>query len=171
VRKITHYAELLPIFSKLVDASARSWKVTEGTDLGSLPEVQRFLLEVAQQSGDAGLLETWVLWIDKQVAAFDIYARGPRSLSLLRTDFDLAFRHYGPGNGLRVAIMKDLFEREQVWEYDFGGQNYPYKLRWTKSVRRHNDVTASRPGLFGNVLLLGKRMLPLARKVRSFKKT
>jgi CelD/BcsL family acetyltransferase involved in cellulose biosynthesis len=147
VSRVDRYEPFVSIFDELVETSARSWKRAGGTDLGSRPQLQSFLLEFSGAIRDAAPVETWVLRIDGTVAAFDYYLRSGNTLSLMRTDFDVDLKYYSPGNNLRYHILSDLFARDEPWEYDMGGRAHAYKLEWAHQIRPHHTVVVSRPGL------------------------
>jgi hypothetical protein len=167
VEKITDYETFATVFDELVETSARSWKAQTKTDLRSTPKIQQFYKDFSYLTSDQQLYEVWLLRIDGKLAAFEYYLKGNRSLSAIRTDFDMAFKIYGPGHSLKVLVLQDVFAREGVWEYDFGGLAYDFKMRWTKTVREHLNITTCGNNLYGKVLMFGKkRLLPLIRSVR-----
>ncbi len=161
-QKITRHADLQGHLPELVEISARSWKAAENTDLKSLPRVVSFLEEFSRIGEPDNLWEAWILHLNGHPIAFDYYLGGPRSLSLIRTDFDLAHKDLSPGHNLQMAILRDLFARDGTWEYDMGGQPYEYKLRWTSKIREHVDIWTSGRRNWGRLLMFGKqRLLPL----------
>jgi CelD/BcsL family acetyltransferase involved in cellulose biosynthesis len=100
--------------------------------------------------------------LDGRVIAFQIYLRYGRMVSEIRHDFDVAFGSYSPGKVLQMAVIRDLYGRDGVWEYDMGGNAYGYKLRWTSLIRPHIDLWAAGNGWYGRALMFGKRrVLPL----------
>lgn len=158
-RKVEQYAELKRLLPELVDISAHSWKAGEATDLGSLPQVVAFLDDFSRLGEPDRLWELWVLYLNNRPIAFDYYLRGPSSLSLIRTDFHLDYKDLSPGNNIQQAVLRDLFDREGVWEYDMGGQAYDYKLKWTDKIRTHIDLWASGSRPWGKLLMFGKRRI------------
>ena len=162
VDRLTTYAEFKQYLPQLIEVSARSWKGEEGTDLRSLPQVVDFLDDFSRLGEADGLWEIWVLTIDKRPIAFHYYLRGTDAISAIRTDFDLAFKTYSPGNVLQQEILRHLFGRDETWECDMGGQSYEYKLKWTEQIRSHVDVWTAGSGFYGRLLMVGKaRLLPL----------
>ncbi len=156
---ITDFSTLHHLIPDLVDVSSKSWKAKENTDLSALPQVVSFLLEFSKMTESSELWELWTLKLDGKIIAFDYYLKCNTSISLIRTDFDLAYRSVSPGNNLQLTILKDLFEREGIWEYDMGGQAYDYKLKWTETVRSHISIYIGAQGLYGKMLLRGKKSL------------
>ncbi len=166
--KITGYDDFAKIIDQLVETSAKSWKGKIGTDLKSTPELLSFYIDFSRKASKVGLFELWILKINDQIAAFDYYLKGKNSLSLIRTDFDPVFAFYSPGNVLKLSILKEIFERNGIWEYDMGGQAVNYKTKWANRLREHLIITAGNSSLYGNFLMFGKtKILPFIKKLRS----
>ena len=70
-------------------------------------------------------------------------------MSLIRTDFDPRFKFYSPGSCLRYLTLVELFDSSRVHEYDFGGRDYDYKLKWTDRVREHWNIVAPSDSIIG----------------------
>jgi len=156
VFQVTDYQSLSMIFDNLVEISAKSWKGQEGTDLKSSPEQLGFYKEFSLKGSDADLWEVWVLKVNNRIVAFEYSLKGNKSLSSIRSDFDMDFKDYGPGNSLRAYLIQDLINREGVWEYDQGGMAYKHKLEWTNAIREHIAVMASGGSFRGNMLMYAK---------------
>lgn len=156
VKKITDYDGFIGIFEGLIKTSAKSWKGKEGTDLKTSKEQTSLYREFSQKGVTANLWELWVLKINNRVAAFEYYLKCNKQLSAIRTDFDIDFRKISPGNSLKIFVIKDLMNREGVWEYDLGGMAYDYKLKWTNTIREHIAVMAGCGSFRGNLLMYAK---------------
>jgi len=168
ITRISDYKSLNMIFDNLIEISAKSWKGQEGTDLKSSPEQSGFYKEFSLKGSDAGLWEVWVLKINNRIVAFEYSLKGNNSLSLIRSDFDMDFKDYGPGNSLRAYLIQDLMNREDVWEYDLGGMAYDYKLKWTNTIREHIAVMAGCGNFLGNLLMYAKtRIWPHLQKLKT----
>jgi CelD/BcsL family acetyltransferase involved in cellulose biosynthesis len=140
IEKIEDGEVFSELFDGLLETSGSSWKGGLQTDLASRRDLQGLYLDFSRTC--PGRFETWILRIDGEIAGFDYYLRGPRALSLIRTDFDPRYEFYSPGNCLRMLTLQDLFSRPEVWEYDTGGRAYAYKTKWTDRIREHVDVVA-----------------------------
>jgi len=159
--KITEYNEFDSVLDRLLQTSSKSWKGRAGTDLKSTPDLLSFYKNFTRKSSDLKLFELWALEIDNKIAAFDYYLKCKNRLSLIRTDFDLDFKFYNPGNALKLFILEDVFKRDGVWEYDMGGQAVNYKTKWANRLREHLIITAGNSSLYGNFLMFGKtKILP-----------
>jgi len=162
IRSLPDAAALEAALPDLAEASSRSWKAEVQRDLGSLPQVVDFLKQFGRLGETPRLWEVWEMRLDGRVIAFQVYLRYGRMVSEIRHDFDVEFSSFSPGKVLQMAVIRDLYGREGVWEYDMGGNAYGYKLRWTKLIRAHIDLWAAGPGLYGRALMFGKRrILPL----------
>lgn len=164
--KVDDYETFDRILDRLVETSARSWKGEVGSDLRSTPELLSFYIDFSRKVSDMGLFELWVLEIDGRIAAFDYHLKGENALSLIRTDFDLEYKFYSPGNAIKLFLLKDLFNRPEVWEYDLGGQAVDYKAKWAHGVKEHHLITAGSSGIYGGLLMMGKlKVLPLMQRL------
>jgi CelD/BcsL family acetyltransferase involved in cellulose biosynthesis len=167
VYKVVDYEIFDRILDKLLEASARSWKGETGSDLRSTPELLSFYIDFSRKASEMGLFELWVLEIDDKIAVFDYHLACSNALSLIRTDFDIKYKFYNPGNTLKLFILKDLFTRGQMIEYDMGGHVVDYKAKWAHNIKRHYIITAGSTGIYGGLLMIGKlKVLPIVRKLR-----
>jgi len=165
--RVTDYEQLEKIIDKIVETSANSWKGDIDSDLKSNTDMLSFYIDFSRSGSDLGLFELWILELDGVIASFDYCLKSGHSLSGIRSDFDLEYKNYDPGKMLKLFIIKDLFTRKGVWEYDLGGNLGDHKVRWTVNLRKHSIITAAGPGHYGKLLMLGKlKLLPLARKWR-----
>ena len=163
IRRIDDGREFVAVFDRLLEISRRSWKGKMGSDLASRPELQAFYRDISLAG--RRLFEAWLLVVDGRIVAFDYYLVGRRSVSLIRTDFDPEFEFFSPGNHLRIALLQDLFARDGTWEYDMGGQCYPYKMRWASRIREHHDVVIAGGTLRGQMVLAAWHAVRSARAI------
>jgi hypothetical protein len=166
INKITKPVEFANVFDQLAETSAKSWKRDMKSDLKSTPEILSFYSEFSGKTSETELFELWTLEIDGEMAAFDYHLKGDHALSLIRTDFDLKYKFYSPGNIIKLKLLKELFERPGIWEYDLGGEAVAYKTKWTDNIREHYNITASGSNIYGNLLMTGKsKILPFIKKL------
>jgi len=124
-------------------------------------------MDFSRKAADLELFEVWILKINDRVATFNYYLKKGNRLSLIRSDFDLDFKYYSPGINLTFFLLKDLFERGGVWEYDMGGEAYAYKLEWTDKIREHIDITVGSGNIVSSLLMLGRtKVLPFIRPLK-----
>jgi CelD/BcsL family acetyltransferase involved in cellulose biosynthesis len=166
--KIEQYETLKLVLPELFRVSSKSWKADDGTDLGSLPHIVKFVDEFSRISEKNNSWEVWLLRINGKAIAYYYYLCSKNRLSGILTNFDREYRSFSPGKLLQLAVLEDMFSRTGVWEYDMGGQAYDYKLRWTQNIRKHISIWTDGPGIYGKLLMFGKRrILPLLASIRS----
>jgi len=161
------FDRLESVFQNIVDVSGSSWKKVMGSDMHSSEKISTFYREFSRAGSQAGLWKVYMLQIDGKFVAYDYLLRHNKRLTGIRSDYDLAFKDYMPGHLMKVATIKDLCSRNEPWEYDMGGTDAGYKLSYADTIREHVNITASSPGLYGNLVLIGKRNVwPLLKKMK-----
>jgi len=142
----------------LFNVSARSWKADIGTDIHSVPETSRFykLYTPAQKKESEALV--WSLSIDGQCVAFEYLLRFQKKLFAIRSDYDSSHKREQPGNVLMARGLESCFESD-IDEYNFTGQDYSYKYRWTKETREYIRIVCAFDGWLSGALLLARKTL------------
>lgn len=155
------------LFDEMTRVSGASWKAQTGSDLLSNQKIAAFYKNFSRVGSPDGLWQIYMLKIDGRYAAFDYLLKHNNRLTGIRSDYANEFRHYYPGHLMKVSTIKDLCARETPWEYDMGGMAADYKLNYTEKIREHVHITASASGIYGHLLLFGKRrILPFVKKLR-----
>jgi hypothetical protein len=168
VHKITEFSQFTGIFDRLLETSAKSWKGEVDSDIKSNPNLISFYVDYSRMASDMSLFELWILEIEGDIASFAYSLKLRNVLTGIRTDFDPKYKYYNPGKILQLFLLKDLFSREDVWEYDMGGGRGEHKIIWTDHIREHYIITAGKSTLYGNMLMMGKlKILPMFNKLFS----
>lgn len=123
----------------MLDISSRSWKRSIGTDLSSRKDNFAFYKELCAGIGASATASLYVLCVGGLPAAFEFHLEKGVCVFPLRADFDQAFEAVSPGSVLEYEIIKQLFERGLVREYNSCGHTYSYLLKWTDSVRPYGN--------------------------------
>jgi len=159
VEKYDDYAALEPIFDKIVEVSRRSWKADVGTDLASREDIRNFYKNFSRIGSDGKLWNLYALKLNDKYIAFEYYLQNQHSLIAIRTDFDRDYEWYNPGYTVKTAIIKDLINRDGLWQFDLGGGFAAYKSGWCNSSRHHINVWLGSEKIYGKLLMKGKRFL------------
>ena len=69
-----------------------------------------------------------------------------------------------PGHIIRSETVKNLIERDEIWEFDMGGNQTDNKLGWTDQLRKHFVISVSNNNFYGSFLTYSKKLF------RTFKK-
>ncbi|MCK4657852.1 MAG: GNAT family N-acetyltransferase [candidate division Zixibacteria bacterium] len=162
ISQITTSDQFLKFMPTMFEISRKSWKsATDDHIIAESPQ-GRFYSGFTPVGIDRGLVTLYTIKVDGRLIGFEYLLTCNRKYSLIRCDYDEDFKYYSPGNNLRIAIVRDLFDADHVCEYDLGGDAYPYKLEWCDSIRKHIKV------MIGNNTMRGKAIMFAKNKVFPF---
>ena len=111
----------------------------------------------------------FALKIDGRYVAFDYMLKQEGRLTGIRADYDSDYKKLMPGHYLKTAILKDLINRDGIWEYDMGGDDAGYKLNWTDHSRQHLNIMKANNLFYGKMLIKAKKMLPVLKSLIKLK--
>jgi CelD/BcsL family acetyltransferase involved in cellulose biosynthesis len=155
------------IFSEVMNVSLESWKGPRGLAMVNMPGASRFFREFTRRASANGWLRLWILRVDGRAVATEYQVRSNGSLYALRADFDAGVEGLSPGTALNLRIIRTLFERQDIHEYNMGPGANPYKLRWATSSRETHSIHVYAPTHYGRMLYgLETRVLPALRRMR-----
>jgi len=141
------------IFSIIEKISSKSWKNDVGSSISKDERRKSFYRTFTNDGLKKGWVHVWLLKIEGNYVAFEYYLRSRKTYAAIRSDYDKNFAYYHPGENLKIAVLKHMCDDETLDEFDFGGNAAPYKLNWTKKIRKHVNL------LIGNRTLLGRSIL------------
>ena len=142
-----------PVFAELVDVSRRSWKAGKGVAIATMPGMPAFFATLTERASRRGWLHVWVLRLDGRAVATEYQLEADGRVHALRADFDASLpEDLSPGSHLSYEILRELFRREGLHEYDMGPGENPYKARWASGARETIQVRVFHSGLYGTVL-------------------
>lgn len=127
---------------------AAGWKGTAGTAILSSPATERFYRELVQVLDAAGRLRLSALWIDGEMAAFDLALLDQGRYHLLKTGYDERLRTLAPGMLLRLAVIERCLEL-RLSAHEFLGPDMPWKRVFTDQARSHQAVRIQDRGIAG----------------------
>ena len=127
---------------------ASGWKGEQGTAILSSPETRSFYTEVARWAADHGWLRLAFLRLDGRALAFQCGLEDGGTHYFLKGGFDRAFHRFSPGKILVAAMIKRSFE-EGLDQFDFGGEEEPFKLEWANGRRELVLFQGFAPSLLG----------------------
>jgi CelD/BcsL family acetyltransferase involved in cellulose biosynthesis len=150
---------------------AASWKSAAGSAIASEPSTRRFYGEIGRWAADRKWLRLAFLRLDSKPFAFDFALEEGGVHYLLKTGYDPAYGRFAPGMLLRHEMIARAFA-EGLRSYEFLGNDEPWKLEWTTTVRRRELLQAFAPTVRGRLehaafaygRPLAKRVLALVRR-------
>ena len=113
---------------------AAGWKGERRTAIASSPATRTFYTTVACWAAERGWLRLCFLRLDGRGIAFNYSLEHGSRHYLLKTGFDAAYEKYAPGK----LLLREMLERAfalGLASYEFLGDDAPWKLEWTGTVR------------------------------------
>jgi CelD/BcsL family acetyltransferase involved in cellulose biosynthesis len=157
-----------PILDEAIDVSRRSWKAMENVAIANMPGMADFFRELTVAASRNGWLRLWLLRLDGRAVATEYQLESAGRLHALRADFDGTLpSELSPGTHLSEEIIRTLFERPGVHEYDMGPGDNTYKQRWATGAHENARLLIFRPGALGAALhTLATRIVPRLRQLQ-----
>jgi CelD/BcsL family acetyltransferase involved in cellulose biosynthesis len=150
------------------------WKERSGTAILSQPNMRRFYTELAQWAAARGILRLFFIRLDRRPIAFVFTIDDGRALYHLKGGYDVAFRAQAPGV-LAVAEMVSYAFSRSLKTLEFLGEEEPFKLEWTTTVRERMLFRAFRLSPLGVIAWTARAAvytlgIPIARHVRALRR-
>lgn len=128
--------EIDKAIEELLEISRKTWKYQEGTAIASTQENSSFYRSFAHKAAAKGWLVLWILKVHSQPVAFAYYVVFRKKILALKLGYDEDFSKDSPGDFLSTVSISDAFDNNLI-EYDWLGDNNPYKLKWSEQSREH----------------------------------
>ncbi len=138
------------------DIYARSWKVPE--------PYPRFNAEMMHQAASIGALRLGLLHVNGRAIAAQIWIVFAGRATVLKLAHDESDKELSPGTVLTALMLRELIDREQVTEIDFGRGDDGYKQLWTSQRRQRIGVLLSNPLRPAGLAALARQWAGAARR-------
>ena len=156
-----------PTFAEVMDVSLQSWKGPRGLAMVNMPGASRFFREFTRRASANGWLRLWVLRVDGRALATEYQVQSNGTLYALRADFNAEAEAVSPGASLNLRIIRSLFERRDVQQYNMGPGTNPYKVRLATGSQETHNFSIYAPTQYGRMLHgFETRLLPALRRLR-----
>jgi len=157
-----------PVLDEVIDVSRRSWKAAENVAIANMPGMADFFRELTGCASRNGWLRLWLLRLDGRAVATEYQLESAGRIHALRADFDASVpSELSPGTHLSEEIIRTLFERPGIHEYDMGPGDNAYKQRWATGTHENVRLLIFHPGVFGAALhTVATRLVPALRRLR-----
>lgn len=157
------------LLDEVIDVSRRSWKAGERVAISNMPGMTDFFRELTAHASRNGWLRLWLLRLDGRAVATEYQLEAAGRVHALRADFDGTLpSELSPGTHLSEEIIRSLFERSGVHQYDMGPGDNAYKQRWSTGAHEYTRLLIFRPGARGAFLhTLASRVVPGLRRLRA----
>ncbi len=139
---------------------AAGWKGELGTAIACDPRLRNRYLALARTFAARGQLACYFLKAGSRRVAFHFALVDDDTYYLFKPGFDPALATYGLGHLLVDAVARDLIACG-IREFDFLGDDMPWKREWTDQTRAHRFDYIFAPTLRGRLLAAWKlRLVP-----------
>jgi CelD/BcsL family acetyltransferase involved in cellulose biosynthesis len=144
---------------------AAGWKGDLGTAIACDPRLRARYRALAHTFAARGRLACYFLKAGSRRVAFHFALVDDDTYYLFKPGFDPALASYGLGHLLVDAVARDLIARG-IREFDFLGDDMPWKREWTDHTRAHRFDYIFAPTLRGRALAVWKlRLVPGAKRL------
>lgn len=127
---LTQWQEIEPVFEQILAIEASGWKGQEGSAIVQSPQTLEFYKEMARFWSESGALRLFVLYVGEQAIAFELNAEHRGVLNCIKHGYEEALAKQGPGQVLRIQVLKWAFSRESVQVFDMYGPQTEAKMKW-----------------------------------------
>jgi len=158
--------DVAPALQRAFHVSRASWKGQQNSDMGGCELRRAFYHDITQQFAQQGVIQLWLLDLDDQPVSLQYQLVSGPHVYLLVSDYDARFHGHSPGTVLLYRVLEQLC-RQGICEFDFCGEAYDYKMRWSTGVRRHVTLQIfGRTGYGRGIFWAKTGLLPLLRRIR-----
>ncbi len=157
------------VFADLLAVSERSWKAQRNLAIATMPGMPGFFRDLTAHASHRGWLRLWIMRLDGRPVASEYQLEADGRVHALRADIDASLPdELSPGTHLTAEIVRALFARETVYEYDMGLGDNEYKSRWASDAHERGRLRIFRPGAYGALLhTIEARVLATLRQLRA----
>lgn len=125
-------ADLQAVFRECIDVEASGYKGQARTALQFRGRERLFWQRFVGLAARWGILALFTLRLDGRLISFDLCARHNGVLYEFKHGTDVRAGPYSPGSVLHLKLFRREIETAGCQLYDFAGQTYEWKRRWTK---------------------------------------
>lgn len=153
LQRYTEAAELPAYLAQALVIERKSWKHQEGSAISSRQWEMAFYEHLLQGLAPFGLVAASVMLLDGQPIAhsLDLCHRG--RVFGMKWSYDLDHGKLRPGVMLTTERLARYFDAGCT-EFDFLGEDDPYKLQWTSTVRQHVSLRIHADSIGGRLARL-----------------
>ncbi len=167
INQISTPEEFKVFLGDMFEISQKSWKANSGDHLAFDSAQGQLYVNFTPIALEHGWVTLYTIRINGELVGFEYLLRQGNNYLLLRCDYNEKYNYYSPGNSLRMAIVRSLFNRPETCEYDMGGDDDSYKLEWCRKTRKHVTITLGNQNTRGKTVMFAKnKVLPFLRKLK-----
>jgi hypothetical protein len=130
-------------FDSLLAIERQSWKEREGSSISARPWEEAFYASYIAQAASRGAVELALMSLEGRPVAYYLGVIQNGRYFLLKLSYVEELKSCGPGKLLASYVLRSHTERGLA-EHDFLGEDDPWKMDWTDTVRPHVNLVIYR---------------------------
>lgn len=146
---LTEWNQIAPQFDALLEIEASGWKGKEGSAIMQSPQTLAFYTACAKAWAAAGTLRIFVLYLERTPIAFEMNVQTGGRLNCVKHGYLEQHAKQGPGQVLRIQVLKWAFERPDVTLFDMFGPSTEAKMKWATGTEALYTIRVFRRNLLG----------------------
>lgn len=131
---LTAWDDIAPQFHALLEIEASGWKGKEGSAIIQSPQTLAFYTACAQAWAQAGALKFFVMYLQDTPIAFEMNVQTGERLNCVKHGYLAQYAKQGPGQVLRIQVLKWAFEQPDIKCFDMFGPATEAKMKWATGV-------------------------------------
>lgn len=148
--------------------SEKTWKFKTKTAISSKRETVNFYSLLANIASLKGWLKIWILELNKKPIAFAYNLEYLNKTFSLKIGYDEEYAQIAPSEFLFFFAIKNSFDNN-LKEYDWLGENLPFKMKWTSLCREHCRYLIYNNNVLGNFLcILELKIVPIFKRLFNY---
>ena len=137
---LKRYTEFHPgVFEQFLELEHSGWKGRNGTSILSDESVTRYYRRLAQGASRGGHLAIYALESDGEPIAMHLGIVIGGRYMVPKLTYSELHHEFAPGHLLIQEVLRDCVERG-LTEFDFLGDEMPWKMEWTDQIRLYHRV-------------------------------
>lgn len=141
---VTAPSDMARAMEDYVRLEASGWKAEQGTAIDVSNGQSAFYARMLQNFAATGQAELWCLHIGDDLVAMDINLLQGRTLVMLKTAYDTAFKQYSPAYLLKQEGFEREFAQGRTSRIEFYGKVLEWHTRWTDRQRQLYHLNVDR---------------------------
>jgi len=146
---LTEWQDIAPIWNTILEIEASGWKGRAGSAIIQHRNTLNFYTTLAKHWAEAGCLRLFLLYDEGIPIAFELDAEFNGILHCFKHGYLESHAKAGPGQVLRIQILRWAFANEQVKIFDMFGPDTEAKRKWATHSEDLLTLKVFRPSPLG----------------------
>lgn len=141
---LTQWDAIEPIFTDILEIEASGWKGQQGSAIVQDRNLLTFYTELSRYWAEQGWLRLFILYAGALPVAFELDAEFNGILHIFKHGYLESWAKSGPGQVLRMQVLRSAFENDGVQLADMFGPSTDFKGKWATHDEELQTLTVYR---------------------------